>query len=316
MRRPKPAVIGLAFAGLFILVLGILLSRERGSASGQPAVKQTASGAAAGVGQRCGSQRTYDRIKLELFRRAVETRGSGREPFDRLSTYSVARMERPLLADYDKELGTVRCSGRLSLDLPPGVAVVGGRRTLSADIDYVLQPAADGSGDVVMLEGADPIIIPLATLAQTSSRSALPSPSIPAETQDENSTPRSEVLSPQDNELPAQRQAPTNPATRENAQAEQPTVRSSPSFNCRYARTRSEIAVCSDNGLAALDREMAAQYLRAIAKADARERRLLTTTRDQFLRHRDRCTSEACIAQSYRGRMRQISDIEAGRLRN
>jgi uncharacterized protein YecT (DUF1311 family) len=225
-------------------------------------------------------------------------------------------MERPLLTDYDTELGTLRCSGRLTLDLPPGVAVVGGRRTLSADIDYVLQPAADGSGDVVMLEGADPIIVPLATLAQTSSGSALPLPSSPSATPSENPTRSSEVFAPQGSQPAPQQPAPPIPATRENAPAERPTVRSSPSFNCRYARTRSEKAVCSDGGLAALDREMAAQYLRAIANADARERRLLTSTRDEFLRHRDRCTSKACIAQTYRGRMRQIGDIEAGRLRN
>ena len=42
--------------------------------------------------------------------------------------------------------GAVSCSGSLSLDLPPGVGVVGGRRTLSADVDYVVQQAADGSG--------------------------------------------------------------------------------------------------------------------------------------------------------------------------
>lgn len=312
MRRPTPAVIGLVVAGLFILVLGMLLIRERGNASEKSSDSRTTSVDAGGIEQRCASQRTYDGIKLELFRRAVETRGSGRAPFDRLAAYSVARMERPLLTDYDEEIGTLRCSGRLSLDLPPGVAVVGGRRTLSADIDYVLQPAADGSGDVIMLEGADPIIIPLATLAETSSRSVPPSPSLPASPLGENP----DGLSPQDSVLPSEKKVTEAPAAREVAPAARPTTKTSPSFNCRYARTRGEIAVCSDGGLAALDREMAAQYLRAIANADANERRLLTATRDEFLRYRDRCRSDDCIAQSYRGRMRQISDIEAGRLRN
>jgi len=146
MRRFTPTTIGLIVAGVIILVLGISLARERGSAQTAPSDDQVQSRAAQGIQQRCASQRSYDRIKLELFRRAVETRGSGRAPFDRLSSYSVVRMERPLLTDHDEELGTLRCSGRLSLDLPPGVAVVGGRRTLAADIDYVLQPAADGSG--------------------------------------------------------------------------------------------------------------------------------------------------------------------------
>jgi uncharacterized protein YecT (DUF1311 family) len=309
MRRPTPAVIGLVVAGLIILVLGMLLIRERGNASEKVSDSRTTSVGAEGVEQRCASQRTYDGIKLELFRRAVETRGSGRAPFDRLAAYSAARMERPLLTDYDEEIGTLRCSGRLSLDLPPGVAVVGGRRTLSADIDYVLQPAADGSGDVIMLEGADPIIIPLATLAESSSRSVPAAQSLPASSPGENSATMPDELPSTGSVLPHRQNS-------ERPSVARPTTTSSPSFNCRYARTRGEIAVCSDGRLAALDREMAAQYLRAIANADAKKRRLLTATRDQFLRHRDRCASDDCIAQSYHGRMRQISDIQDGRFRN
>jgi uncharacterized protein len=82
-----------------------------------------------------------------------------------------------------------------------------------------------------------------------------------------------------------------------------------PSFNCRYARTGSEVAVCNDGDLAALDRQMSAQYYRALASSDARQRSLLGATRDQFLRARDRCGTKACIADTYRGRMRQIRDI-------
>ena len=68
----------------------------------------------------------------------------------------------------DSATGAVNCSGSLSLDLPPGVAVVGGRRTLTADVDYTVQPAADGSGNVVLLRNADAIVAPLATLARVS----------------------------------------------------------------------------------------------------------------------------------------------------
>ena len=46
------------------------------------------------------------------------------------------------------------------------MAVVGGRRTLTSDVDYTVQPAADGSGNVVLLRNADAIIAPLATLAR------------------------------------------------------------------------------------------------------------------------------------------------------
>jgi uncharacterized protein len=85
-----------------------------------------------------------------------------------------------------------------------------------------------------------------------------------------------------------------------------------PSFNCRYARTRGEIAVCQDSGLAALDRQMSSQYYRALAAASTRQRAILTSTRDSFLRYRDRCPSNVCIAETYRGRMREIRDIMSG----
>ena len=46
----------------------------------------------------------------------------------------------------DGATGAINCSGSLSLDLPPGVAVVGGRRTLMSDVDYTssLPPTAAG----------------------------------------------------------------------------------------------------------------------------------------------------------------------------
>jgi len=314
VRRITPIAAVLAIAGLIILILAIMLVRARGE-PGKDINGNQAAAAQDKIQQRCASQRTYDRIKDELFRRAVEVRGSGRTPFDRLSSYASVRMDRPLLTDHDPELGTVRCSGRLSLDLPPGVAVVGGRRTLSADIDYVLQPAADGSGDVVMLEGADAIVVPLATLARTGSGPALQSPQIaetlPQQGVDGSAPPAAPpvVVAP----------APTAPPVRPQTTRQAPPVArvapssAKPSFNCRYARTRGEIAVCSDSGLAALDRQMAAQYYRAISTGDARQRQLLTRTRDEFLRYRDRCPSENCIAEAYRGRMREIGEIAARR---
>ena len=301
------------FAGLLILILGIMLVRERLSPDAKSSDKHAASLALGERQQRCASQRTYDRIKVELFRRAVETRGSGREPFDRLSSYSVVRMERPLLTSYDKEIGTLRCSGRLALDLPPGVAVVGGRRTLWADIDYVLQPAADGSGDVVMLEGADAIIVPLATVATTGSEVPLPSSSVAGPTSSEATGSTGAQLPPSEVTMASPQEQAITPRPAPLPQQTRPAPATArPSFNCRHARTKSEIAVCNDGRLASLDRQMAAQYYRAIAAADARQRQLLTRTRDQFLSYRDRCPSEDCIAETYQGRMRQIGDIMEG----
>ena len=301
MRRVNPTVLAAVAIGLLILLAGLLMLTKQGSRNQDKLSDDQAAGSVAGPEKRCASQRTYDRIKSEIFRQAAEVRKSDRAAFDKLASYASVRVESPLLRAHDSELGTVRCSGRLSIDLPPGVAVVGGRRSLSADVDYVLQPAADGSGDVVILEGADPIIVPLATLARTGETA--PTPAVPVQPGDQPSA--STPVGP----------APSAPPTAgEPAPAPPPvaTAVARPSFNCRYARTRGEIAVCRDSGLAALDRQMAAQYFRALAAADGRQRATLTSTRDSFLRYRDRCPSDSCIAETYRGRMREIRDIMKG----
>jgi len=301
MRRVNPTVLAAAAIGLLVLIAAVLILTRQGRRDQDKLSDDQAAGNRTGPEKRCASQRTYDRIKSEIFRQAAEVRKSDRAAFDRLASYASVRVDGPLLRSHDAELGTVRCTGRLSIDLPPGVAVVGGRRSLSADVDYVLQPAADGSGDVVILEGADPIIVPLATLARTGETA--PTPAVPVQPGDQPSasTPVGPVPS-----------AP--PTASEPAPAPPPVARAvaRPSFNCRYARTRGEIAVCRDSGLAALDRQMAAQYFRALAAADGRQRATLTSTRDSFLRYRDRCPSDSCIAETYRGRMREIRDIMKG----
>ena len=71
--------------------------------------------------------------------------------------------------------------------------------------------------------------------------------------------------------------------------------------------------MCNDAGLAALDRQMAAQFNSALGRADPQQRALLQSTRGGFLAFRDRCRSDGCVADTYRGRMREISDIMAGR---
>ena len=125
----------------------------------------------------CAKAATYDKIKLELFRQAAEVRGRDQAAFDKIAAYSVVRVEEPVLRARDEALRTITCTARLALDLPPGLAVVGGRRSLVASIGYTVQPAADGSGEVVTLSGADPITVPLATLARTAPPAAQPRPS-------------------------------------------------------------------------------------------------------------------------------------------
>ncbi len=71
--------------------------------------------------------------------------------------------------------------------------------------------------------------------------------------------------------------------------------------------------VCSSSALAASDRAMSSLFFSSLANADARQKAALRSTRSRFLAYRDRCGSEACIAEAYQGRMMEIRDIMAGR---
>jgi uncharacterized protein YecT (DUF1311 family) len=248
----------------------------------------------------CAAQATYDAIRRELFRRAAQVRGSDQQAYTRLADFALLRISGPVARDIDDQLQSVTCSGTAHLDLPPGVASSGGRRSLSGDLDYVIQPAADGTGNVVRLGNADSIVIPLATLSRSGASQA--EPLVPPDLENE-------IM-----ETPLAPEAEDGLPPEESGETSSPTV-ANPSFDCNRARTSGEIAVCRDPGLAALDRQMAAQYNAALDRADSGQRRLLNRTRGRFISFRDRCATNQCIAETYRSRMREISDIMAGRWR-
>ena len=294
VQRVNPSMLAAIVLGLLLLlIVGAMVMRSTGTEDDRLTGAQTS--------QRddpeklCSSQATYDRIKRELFRRSGALRGSDKAAFDKLSAYSSVRVEAPALRDENGETGGVTCNATLTLDLPPGVAVVGGRRSLSSEITYTVQPAADGSGNVVMLADADQIITPLATLAKTA--------------------PPEDVQTPVANDVttaPVQPVDPLAPAPEPGQQPAASENSANPSFNCSAARSSGEVAVCSDPGLAALDRRMASQFNSAMSSADPEQRTLLIRTRDSFLRYRDQCANNECIAQTYQGRMREIRDIMRG----
>jgi len=285
MKRLNPTTMAL-LGGVIVLLLALFLFTRGGNENADKLTDD----------QIAGREATDPEIKRELFRRAGQLRGADQAAFNKLTAYSEVRMDAPMLKSHDGQLGTIACTGTLALDLPPGVAVVGGRRTLTADIEYTLQPAADGSGDAMTLVNADAIITPLATLARIGAPAADPlAPTAPGNALGDPPV----TAEPLPSEPPPEAPAP----------------QARPSFNCQSARSRSEIAVCNDSGLAALDRQMAAQFNRAISEADGGQRGVLQNTRGRFIAFRDRCRSDDCIADTYRGRMREIDDIMAGRWR-
>jgi uncharacterized protein YecT (DUF1311 family) len=299
VRTPNWTTIAL-MGGLIVLILLIAYfatsrNPDQDKLTANEAAETEPQTKAAAPEKLCANKQTYDLIKRELFRRAAQLRGSDAAAFDQLSGYAVVRMENPVMESQDSSTGAVNCSGSLAIDLPPGVSVVGGRRTLTADLDYTVQQAADGSGSVVVLRNADAIIAPLATLARTNAAQPAPVPAPAPGTSGEPAQPA------QPPPAAGEEQAPTRP------------VSARPSFDCANARTKGEIAVCSNAGLAALDRNMAAQYARSIEVATPQQKALLRSTRDRFIAYRDRCPNRACIGDAYVGRMREIRDIMEGR---
>jgi hypothetical protein len=297
MRRLSPTVLAATALGALILLIVVMMVIGNRSSDDDRLTGET-SASRDDPEARCAAQATYELIKRDLFKRAAALRGSDEAAFDTIAAASSIRVESPFLRDEDASVGSVTCNGTATIDLPPGAAVVGGRRSLSADLLYTIQPAADGSGNVVNLTNADEIVTPLAMLART------------APVDSNTVSNAADAVEPVDPLAPVVQPAPSTnePIGKEPATAAQ--VR--PSFNCANARTRGELAVCNDGGLASLDRQMGSQFSSALAEADPEQRDLLIRTRDQFLRYRDQCTSNACVAETYRGRMREIRDIMSG----
>jgi hypothetical protein len=117
----------------------------------------------------CASPAAYERLKGLLFDQAIGRHAGDRANLDTLADYSVARMDEPVVKGWDPALDVIRCKGRFILEVPPGAERgLAGARRLEADIDYTAQAAADGSGFVYALKGAEPIVVRLAAFDLTS----------------------------------------------------------------------------------------------------------------------------------------------------
>lgn len=266
----------------------------------------------------CSSTATYDRLKELAFDEAARIRNQDPRELDALSAASVVRMEDPVPKSRNEDLNVTVCRGRFILELPPGVEnAFDGQRRLTADIEYAAQAAADGSGLVYHMEGAEPIIYRLATAGGFAPRTAqaqVPaqgpaqpqpvSPASPAPAQDAAPPPQQEQRG---TPAPARSDSP-EPKT----QPQQARTAGSPSFNCSHARTRSERMVCASASLAAKDRQMAALYYSVMANADVGTRAHLRRSRDAFLSRRERCGSEDCVISIYDARIQEIRRIAAG----
>lgn len=275
---------------------------QKKDAPGAKSEKQLAEERRERIRKACASEATYGRLKELVFDEAARIRNADPRNLDPLSAGSVVRMEQPLVKSRDEDLNVTVCTGRFFLELPPGAEnAFDGRRRLSAEVEYAAQAAADGSGMVYQMDGAEPIIYRLAAFGMGDK----PMPKIVA-------VPRPGAPPA----LPAE-PVPAGPAPAPKAPPVAapvgPTAGDSrPSFNCRYAKTYTEKKVCASPDLAAKDRAMASLYYDLMASADPATRAHLRRSRDAFLVRRERCGSEICIAAAYDARRAEIRQIAAG----
>jgi len=289
----------------------------------------------------CASEGTYDRLKELVFDEAARIRRSDPRNLDPLAASSVVRMEKPLVKSRDEDLNVTVCTGRFVLELPPGAEnAFDGKRRLDAEVEYAAQAAADGSGMVYQMDGAEPIIYRLATfglsgqalarvveIPQASAPPAAPAETVLMEPVAEAPPPPTQIAAAEQPRAAPPRPAakappppvvakPRAPAPVQKAEAPpQPAAggAAKPSFNCRYGRSSSERMVCASPSLAAKDRQMSSIFYAAMASADPGTRSHLRRSRDAFLAKRERCGSEACVTAAYNSRISEIRSIAEGR---
>ncbi len=266
----------------------------------------------------CASNATYDRLKQVAFDEAIRIRNADPVNLDLLSTHALVRVENPIVKSRDKSLDVTVCSGRMILHVPPGAEkAFAGKRQLVADIEYAAQAAADGSGLVYRIKGAEPIIASLAAFdlkgqAYRPPQQARQSPGV-ASADRSDSAPETRPAPSTPAAVPSQRAATRSPPSGSEATAPRspaPEQASAPpSFNCRLGRSRSEQMVCNSVRLASLDRTMSSQFYAELSRGDEQTRAELRRTRDRFLSRRERCDDDDCVAQVYRERMNEIETI-------
>lgn len=302
---------------LGFLALAIAGCDRAGSTDRAPKAKTTKAGLEQ-MRSECASQLTYARLKEYVFDEAARIRNSDPRRLDRLAAYSVVRMDDPVVKSRDDQLNVTVCTGQFVLNLPPGIQdAFDGQPVIQADVEYAAQAAADGSGLVYSMTGAEPIIYRLATLGL----SALPGPPItPAAVAEvEKEAPEIVAAEPRPKLQPAvpavtnarkaTAKAPEVAAARVPEPLPSSKVGGSPSFKCRHAKTPSEKMVCGSGSLAAADRRMSAVYYGEMAGASSQAKRTLRQTRDTFLARRERCSSESCVARVYAERVAEIRRI-------
>jgi len=230
-------------------------------------------GNSAAADQKCASQTTYDAIKKQIFDAARKKVTTNPLPLASLQNASVVRMTSPLVVNDNPQFQRTDCSGQLTLLLPPTASTAfGGTNTLSANLQYSVQQAADHSGTVVQATGAEAISDQLASAT----------------------------------DLLAQRKGQSTGfggSAGGNGGGGSVTAYAgktfNPSFDCGGRLTNAMRMICQDEDLAAMDRDMNTTYLQKKAATPKPDLPALVQAQRDFLKSRDNCPDTACMKDLY-----------------
>lgn len=219
----------------------------------------------------CGAQATYVGLKDMIFDEAVKRFEGDTVPLNDLRRAVNVRMEFPLVQGFNEQLQRTDCSGKIVIELPPGVAdAFGGDKMLEADVSYSSQPAADGDGVVLR---ADNVGMPVQRLVQAATL------------------------------ISATRIAA--------AGGPQLVQTYNPSFDCGRRLTNIERMICQDEDLAARDRNLSALYSALRNMVSSADWRTVAASQREFLTARAGCADTSCLRAAYARQAELLGSIEA-----
>jgi curved DNA-binding protein CbpA len=249
----------------------------------------------------CAASEASRLIKDELFRRAGGLRDFDPAQLRHVADHASFRIDTARLKA--EQNGVMDCSSWIALDLPPGLVVDGGRTNLNAELSYAL--AHDrGRLRIASLSGEGRLVRTLATLGPAPREPEQDKPIEPAQVAS-STTRKAPVVVAE-----AKRSTAVTAVRAPRTLAKSPPVPVAPSV---CSGSRAEQIVCANTNLSSLDRQLSLLYRQSWNQADEKKRAALLGTRQRFNDRRQACASPNCMTTAYLSRLKEISDIMAGR---
>ncbi len=265
---------GLIFA---LLLVGGCQSAPDGATNGTKSSAKSTTNEA-----ECVSKAVIERMRDSLFDSAIAAAKEGTQNLNSLRSVLSGRIESPLLQAHDDALKRTSCSGRLVFALPPNThRAFAGATSLSGEIAYDIQPAADQSGPVVKMTGGEPIVDALVNAVR--SRKA---------------PERVARAAPVDRGFAGFAFDPPEVTERSNPVPEMASIQG-PSFSCGGKLNRVERMICDDGSLADQDRALNSAWRDARSRTSDARKPALEAERQKYLARRNACRDSLCIATTY-----------------